>query len=86
MRFTIQLPTHRVEKFEEFASGEAVAEMARAAEDAGFDACFVTDHPFPGDKWLAGGGHHSLDPFVCLTWAAAATRRIRLQTNIVVLP
>lgn len=86
MRFSVQLPTHRVEKAGEFASGEAVAEMARAAEDAGFDACFVTDHPFPGDRWMAAGGHHSLDPFVCLTWAAAATRRIRLQTNILVLP
>ena len=86
MRFTLQLPTHRVEKFDEFASGEAVAEMALAAEEAGFDACFVTDHPFPGDKWMADGGHHALDPFVCLTWAAAATRRIRLHTNILVLP
>jgi probable F420-dependent oxidoreductase len=86
MRFTVQLPTHRVEEFDEFASGEAVGEMARAAEDAGFDACFVTDHPFPGDKWLAGGGHHALDPFVCLTWAAAATRTIRLHTHVLVLP
>lgn len=86
MRFTVQLPTHRVDALEEFASGAAVAEMARAAEQAGFDACFVTDHPFPGDKWLADGGHHALDPFVCLTWAAASTRTIRLQTNILVLP
>jgi len=86
VRFTVQLPTHRVDAFDEFASGEAVAEMARAAEEGGFDACFVTDHPFPGDKWMADGGHHALDPFVCLTWAAAATRTIRLQTNILVLP
>jgi len=86
MRFTVQLPTHRVEELDEFASGEAVGEMARAAEAAGFDACFVTDHPFPGDKWLAGGGHHALDPFVCLTWAAAATRTIRLHTHVLVLP
>lgn len=86
MRFTVQLPCHQVERFDEFASGEAVAEMARSAEAAGFDACFVTDHPFPGDKWMAGGGHHALDAFVCLTWAAAATQRIRLHTHILVLP
>ncbi len=86
MRFTIQLPTHRVEDFEQFASGEAVTEMARAAEEADFDACFVTDHPFPGDRWMADGGHHALDTFVCLTWAAAATSTIRLQSNILVLP
>jgi probable F420-dependent oxidoreductase len=86
VRFTVQLPTHRVEAGAEFASGEAVAEMARAAERAGFDAVFVTDHPFPGDRWLAEGGHHSLDPFVALSFAAAATTRIRLQTHVLVLP
>jgi probable F420-dependent oxidoreductase len=60
--------------------------MAQAAEAAGFDACFVTDHPFPGDRWLADGGHHALDPFVALSFAAAATRTIRLQTHVLVLP
>lgn len=86
MRYTVQLPTHRVDLGEEFTSGAALAEMARAAEEAGFDACFVTDHPFPGDRWLEGGGHHTLDPFVALSFAAAATTRIRLQTHVLVLP
>jgi probable F420-dependent oxidoreductase len=86
MRFSLQLPTHRVDAPDEFGSGEAVAAMARAAEEAGFDACFVTDHPFPDDRWLAAGGHHSLDPFVALSFAAAATRHLRLQTHVLVLP
>lgn len=86
MKFSVQLPTHRVEAGDEFVSASAIAEMALAAENAGFDACFVTDHPFPTDKWMAGGGHHSLDPFVALAFAAAATSRIRLQTHVLVLP
>jgi probable F420-dependent oxidoreductase len=86
VRFSLQLPTHCVERGAEFTSGEAVAAMARAAEAAGFDAVFVTDHPFPGDRWLAAGGHHALDPFVALSFAAAATRHIRLQTHVLVLP
>ncbi|MDX1649569.1 MAG: TIGR03619 family F420-dependent LLM class oxidoreductase [Myxococcota bacterium] len=86
MRYAVQLPTENVHAPAEFGTGEAVAAMARAAEEAGFDACFVTDHPAPGDRWLAGGGHHSLDPFVALAFAAAATRTIRLQTNVLVLP
>jgi len=86
MRFSLQLPTHVVKHGDEFVSGEAVAEMARVAEDAGFDAVFVTDHPFPSDKWLESGGHHSLDPFVALSFAAAATRRLLLHTHILVLP
>ena len=86
MRFSVQLPTDQVQHGGEFVSGEAVTDLARAVEDAGFDACFVTDHPFPGDRWLAAGGHHSLDPFVALSFAAAATSRLRLQTNVLVLP
>lgn len=86
MRFSVQLPTHRVDRDGEFVTGGAIAEMARTAEAAGFAACFVTDHPFPGDRWLAGGGHHALDPLVALSFAAAATQRIRLQTHVLVLP
>jgi probable F420-dependent oxidoreductase len=86
VRFSVQLPTEHVDRGEEFLSAGAVAEMARAAEDAGFDACFVTDHPAPPARWLAAGGHHALDPFVALAFAAAATTRIRLQTNVLVLP
>ena len=85
MRFSIQLPTDRVASGDEFVGARAIAEMARAIEAAGFDACFVTDHPFPNDRWLAAGGHHALDPFVALAFVAAATQRLRVQTNIAVL-
>ena len=86
MRFSVQLPTDRVEPEQEFGSLAAIAEVAGAAESAGFDAVYVTEHPIPPDAWLATGGHHSLDPFVALTAAAATTRRLRLHTNILVLP
>jgi probable F420-dependent oxidoreductase len=86
VRFSVQLPTDRVDRGDEFVSAAGVAALARAAEAAGFDACFVTDHPFPGQRWLAAGGHHTLDPFVALSFAAAATERIRVQTNVLVLP
>ena len=85
MRFTLQLPTDRVDAAEEFVRGDAVAEMARTAEEAGFDACFVTEHPFPSDRWLETGGHHALDPYVALSFAAAATTRLKVQTHIAVL-
>lgn len=86
MRFSASLPTDRIDRAAEFVTQSAVAEIASAAEDAGFDACFVTDHPFPPHRWLHGGGHHALDPFVALSFAAAATSRLRLQTHILVLP
>jgi len=59
--------------------------MAVAAEEAGLDAVFVTDHPAPDVTYMARGGHHALDPFVALTVAATATTRLRVHTNLVIL-
>jgi len=86
MRFSAQLATDHVTRGAEFTSAAAIAEMARALEAAGFDAGYVTEHPFPADDWLRTGGHHSLDPFVALGAAAAATSRLRLHLNVMVLP
>src|SRR5688572_20757527 len=84
MLVSVGLPTHRVDKPEEFVTGEAIAELSAAAEKAGFGAVSVTDHPFPGDEWMAKGGHHAVDPFVALAFAAATTTT-RLHTNLLVV-
>lgn len=86
MKYSVGLATDRIQFGDEFVGGEAIAEIAREADQAGFDACFVTDHPFPVQRWLDGGGHHALDPFVALAVAATATTSILLHTHIVVLP
>ena len=85
MRFSIGLPTDRVEYPTEFVTGDGVMESAAAVEAIGFDACFVTDHPAPDAKWLASGGHHTLDPLIALSFAAASTTRLLLQTHVMVL-
>jgi probable F420-dependent oxidoreductase len=46
----------------------------------------VTDHPCPTGRWLDAGGHYAQDPFVLLSFVAAATRTLRVQTGILVLP
>ena len=86
MRFALGLPTTEVDAPEEFLTGPAIAEMARHAEALGFDAVHVTDHPAGDQQWLETGGHHALDPFVALSFAAGATTTLRVQTHIVVLP
>lgn len=65
---------------------EQLAEIAVAAEAAGFDAIYVTDHPAPPARLDPRGGHHDLDPFVTLSWVAARTTRLRLLTYLCVLP
>jgi probable F420-dependent oxidoreductase len=78
------LPTHRIDCGEEFLAPGAIGELSAAAEAAGFAAVYTTEHPFPGDEWLAHGGHHALDPLVALSFAAAATSSVLLHTNLFV--
>ena len=84
MRYSVGLPVDHVDAAAEFVTGDAIAEMAEAVEAAGLDAVFVTDHPAPDDRWLAGGGHHAQEPLVALSFAAAATRRVMLHTHVYV--
>jgi probable F420-dependent oxidoreductase len=84
MRFSVGLPVDHVDQLDQFVTGPAIAEMAAAAEAAGFDAVYMTDHPAADDQWLDGGGHHALEPLVGLAFAAAATTTLRLQTHVYV--
>ena len=83
MRVSLSLPTHRVD-LPSLLTAPSIMQVAAAAEAAGFDGLAVTEHPFPDEAWLLGGGHHALDPFVALAVAAAATTRIRLHTNLLI--
>ncbi|TWD84060.1 luciferase-like monooxygenase [Kribbella amoyensis] len=71
MRFSINLPN-----FGDFADAAAVVTVARAAEEAGWDAVFVWDHVVH-DKERRRGQPFA-DPWMLLTAAALATTRVRL--------
>ena len=86
MKYHLQLPTDHVGLGDEFVSADGIAEIAQAAESAGFESVFVTEHPFPQDEWMRTGGHHALDPFVALSFAATATTTIKLLTYLCVVP
>ncbi|MEX2292694.1 MAG: LLM class F420-dependent oxidoreductase [Acidimicrobiales bacterium] len=86
MRFATTYPLISHPYHPDFATGGGIAQVAAAAERAGFDGIGFTDHPAPSQRWLEGGGHDALDPFVALSFCAAATTRIRLIPNVVVLP
>jgi len=71
---------------------EAVARLARAIEDIGYDELDMFDHVVMGFP-LAGrapgpypGSMPILEAFMTLAYIAAVTRRIRLGTEVVVLP
>jgi probable F420-dependent oxidoreductase len=86
MKFNVTFPFDQIEHGAEFLEPEAVLTIAQAVEAAGFSSGLVTDHPVPTGRWLDAGGHHAQDPFVLLSFVAAATKRLRVQTGILVLP
>jgi len=70
------------------------AELARLAEERGFESVFVTEHthipasretPYPAGGDLPREYFRIYDPFVALTTMAAATERIRIGTAICLL-
>ena len=86
MRYAITHPIISHPYNPQLVSGSGVAEVAAAAEAAGFSGFGFTDHPAPSQRWLEAGGHDALDPFVAMGFAAARTTTLRLIPNIVVLP
>lgn len=86
MKFALELPIDHIAEGREFIGQEALVEMAKTAEAAGFDALAVTDHPVPAARWLDAGGHYAQDPFVMLSMAGAVTTKIKLLTWLLVVP
>ena len=83
---SVTFPFDHVHLPDEFMTMAAVHECAAAAEAAGFNSGTVTDHPIPSYRWLDNGGHYAQDPFVMLSMVAAVTTKLKVQTNIIVLP
>lgn len=72
------------------AEPEVAAQVARAAEEAGFDSVWTGEHVVLPDPQVppspAPPQTPLLDPAVSLTWVAAHTQRLRLGTGIIILP
>lgn len=84
MKFTVHIPVGEIAPGE-FQTFAAIQEMAGALEGAGVDACYVTDHPAPSAEWLHANGHDALDPFTAFAFVAAASSKLMLHTNILVM-
>lgn len=84
MHYNLLFPMRAVKHWNRWCEGATLGDIAQVVEGAGFDAFSMSEHPYPDREWLANGGHHALDPFVALSFAAAATSRIRLLTYLLV--
>lgn len=72
MQFGLSLP-----QFDAFGDVRKLAELAQAAEEAGWDGFFVWDHVLFDDNWRP-----MVDPWVALAAIALATERIRIGTLV----
>lgn len=66
------------------SSPEAIREVARAAEDLGFDSIWTTDHVLVPEAHLEPYGR-IFETWTTLAYVAALTQRIRLGTSILLL-
>jgi len=81
MKFNYGLPFLSAPPGPELASGEGVARLARAAEEAGFAHLSVMDHVWQ----IRGVGppeHEMLEAYTTLGFLAAQTSRIKLMTLV----
>ena len=80
-----------------FSRPELFGQLARGAEELGFDSIWTVEHvvvpqphmPYPGSKdgQMPGGDEVPIpDPLIPLAYAAAITSKIKLATGIVILP
>ena len=80
-----------------FSQPELFGQLAREAEEVGFDSIWTVEHvvipkphmPYPGSKdgQMPGGDEVPIpDPLIPLAYAAAITSKIKLATGIVILP
>jgi probable F420-dependent oxidoreductase len=69
---------------------DVVAQVARAAEAAGFESLWAGEHVVLPDPQAPPSpmapGDRILDPVIALTFCSAVTTRVRLGTGIIILP
>lgn len=81
-----------------FGDGEGAKAVATAADDLGYESIWTVEHvavpkgyqsPYPYSSSGKMGGPDDMsiaDPFIWLTYIAAATKQIKLATGVAILP
>jgi len=80
VRLDVVLPNEAAD-----ADPRRLADLARQAEELGYDTAWLPDHLLPPAEYgpVYGGVY---EPLVTMGWLAAATTRIRFGTSVLVLP
>jgi alkanesulfonate monooxygenase SsuD/methylene tetrahydromethanopterin reductase-like flavin-dependent oxidoreductase (luciferase family) len=79
MKFGLCLPIRL------YADARSNVEVAVAAEKAGFDSVWASDHVIVPVKRAGMFSEYFCDPFVLLAYIAARTSGIRIGTSVIIL-
>ena len=80
MKYGICLPIRRD------CSIEFNINMAKRAEELGFDSVWVSDHVVIPNKAIGSFSKVFYDPFILLAAIASVTKSIRIGTSVIILP
>lgn len=86
MRFAIEYVVDSTTDGGSLATPEGLAEVAQVADELGYAALALPEHPAPSLKWLSRGGHETFDSMTALGFVAALTSRLRVMPHLLVVP
>jgi probable F420-dependent oxidoreductase len=88
MDFALKLPMAELVQDPAVDRTRVVGTMAKALEAAGVSAALTSEHPAPSAEWLRNdpAAHDCLDPLTALAFVAGCTDRLKVFTNVLVLP
>ncbi|OGO43464.1 MAG: hypothetical protein A2Z04_06450 [Chloroflexi bacterium RBG_16_57_9] len=79
MKFGVCLPT-----FDQHGTREAITQVARRADDHGWDSVWTTDHVLMAANQQRPYGH-LVEAMTTLAYVAGMTQRVRLGTSVIIL-
>jgi probable F420-dependent oxidoreductase len=88
LQFALNLPFVKVVPQPGMTNLDVVRTITKALEDAGFSAGLTSEHPAPSAEWRRNdpAAHDCLDPLTALSFVTASSTRLKVFTNILVLP
>lgn len=87
MKFIYEFPGRTIPADPSLLTARVLTELASFAEEAGFSGVGLDEHPAPPEYWRQdAGGHDAIDPFLGMAAVAAGTERIRLFTDLTIVP
>lgn len=88
LHFAFNMPLAKIVQASTVPAGTVLRTLVRKFDEAGIAAALMSEHPAPSAEWLRTdpAAHDCLDPLTALAMVAANSDRLKVFTNVLVLP